>query len=87
MVMPFSAREIRVILAWKNKHLWPDEARVLHRLQSALDSGEPVHLSLLQVRLVREWAEEELGSHFGGGKVVNSEQRAILTKLDAALST
>ena len=84
MDLSFSAREVEIILTWKAKPFWPDEDRVLMKLRR-IAGGEPLVLGRMQLQILYGWAEEQLGGHYGGGKVVNPEELAILQKLEAAL--
>ena len=86
MQIPLTQREIEYILEWKKGAFWPDEERVLGKLRRALERCEPLKLSRLQIKIIRGWAEEQLGGHYGGGAVVNPEERAILGKLESALA-
>ena len=85
MDISLSAREVEIILTWKHKPFWPDEDRVLTKLRKATDGGESLDLSRMQLQILYGWAEEQLGGHYGGGKVANPEELAILRKLEAAL--
>ena len=80
-----SNREIEIILTWKEKPFWPDEDRVLKKLRRAVAGSEPPTLSRMQLQILYGWAEEQLGGHYGGGKVANSEELTILKKLESAL--
>lgn len=81
MKVPLTSREIELILEWKEEFFWPDEKRVRDKLQSALSRGLPLELSLLQVRIVLGWVEEQVGGHCGGGEVMTPEEQAILSTL------
>lgn len=81
MKVPLTSREIELILEWKEEFFWPDEKRVRDKLQSALSRGLPLELSLLQVRIVLGWVEEQVGGHYGGGEVMTPEEQAILSTL------
>ena len=59
---------------------------MLGKLHRALAAADTPQLSPLQVRIILKWVEEEMGGHYGGGQVRNSEERAIVGKLDAALA-
>lgn len=85
MDLSLSNREVEIILTWKEKPFWPDEERILTKLRKAVEGGETLDLSRMQLQIVYGWAEEQLGGHYGGGKVVNPDERAILQKLEAAL--
>ena len=87
MDLSLSDREVEIILTWKEKPFWPDEERVLMKLRKAAERGEAPDLSRMQLQIVYGWAEEQLGGHYGGGKVVNPEERAILQKLEEALES
>tara|TARA_Y100000588_G_scaffold233847_1_gene247473 strand:- start:749 stop:1003 length:255 start_codon:yes stop_codon:yes gene_type:complete len=73
-------REIEVILSWKERVDWPDEKRVVAKLERALDTPEDLHLSAVQIGIIRAWAEEQVGGHFGRA-VMNPEEQAILRKV------
>ena len=84
MKVPLTSREIELILQWKEEFFWPDEKRVRGKLQIALSAEQPPELSLLQIRIVLGWVEEQVGGHYGGGEVKTPEEDAILTKLRQA---
>lgn len=86
MNLPLTPREIKYIIAWRPQPFWPDEQRLLGKLHRALSTADTPQLSPLQVRIILKWVEEEIGGHYGGGQVRNSEERVILAKLDAALA-
>ena len=78
MVLPLTSREIKIVLQWRSQvEDWPDERRVLSKLWVALDNERFPELSSLQIQIIREWAEEEMGGHFGGGLVTNIEGKTI----------
>lgn len=85
MIVPLTPREIEFILAWRGRAFWPDEERVLNKLRVAMEKGEEPSLSRFQVQLVYEWVEEQLGGRYGGGRVQNPEEQAIVDKLRMAL--
>ena len=85
MKVPLTSREIELILEWKEEFFWADEKRVRDKLQSALSRGLPLELSLLQVRIVLGWVEEQVGGHYGGGEVMTPEEQAILSTLRAVV--
>ena len=85
MIVPLTHREIEFILGWKGKAFWPDEERVLGKLRRALQSMEPLSLSRVQIQIIQGWIEEQVGGHYGGGAIINPEERAIAHKLSAAL--
>ena len=78
-------RDIECILGWKRDSFWPDEERVLRKLRRGLEQHEVPRLSRLQLQIVYGWGEEQVGGHFGGGQVLNPEERAVMEKLRAAL--
>ena len=82
---PFTPREIEIILGWKEQVDWPDEKRVVTKLERALDGKEALRLSAVQVRIIQAWAEEQVGGHYGGGAVMNPEEQSIMQKVDSAL--
>ncbi|MEW6756365.1 MAG: hypothetical protein AB1505_36145 [Candidatus Latescibacterota bacterium] len=85
MLVPLTPREIRCILAWKDRTFWPDEERVLGKLRRALEEGCAPTLSRLQVQLVYGWAEEWLGGPRSGVQARNVEEEGIVAKLRGAL--
>ena len=86
MNLALTSREIGLILEWKGEAFWPDEERVLRKLRRALEGeGGELGLSRLQVGIISGWIEEQVGSHRGGGDVMNPEESLILGKLRAAL--
>ena len=80
---PLTRREIEIILSWKERVDWPDEKRVVAKLERALANPETLHLSTVQLRIVQAWAEEQVGGHYGGGAVMNPEEQAILRKVSS----
>ena len=84
MVLPLTSREIALIMGWRRDSFWPDEERVLRKLQRALDAGTPPTLSRLQVQMLQGWGEEQVGGHYGSA-VANPEERAVMSKLRVAL--
>jgi hypothetical protein len=85
MIVPLTPREIRLVMRWKPRAFWPDEQRVLNKLEAALVQEAEPDLSRLQVQVIRGWAEENLGGSYGGGEVGNPEEVAVLRKLQEAL--
>ena len=85
MIVPLTRREIELIITWREKAFWPDEERVLRKLRKASGGKEPLSLSRIQIRIIQGWAEDQLGSHYGGGMTTNPEEQSILGKLSAAL--
>ena len=86
MNVPFSTREIKYILGWKDGTAWPDEQRVRNKLRTALTDNTPLQLSVVQAGIVRAWVEEKTSGHYGGGQVFNLEESSILHKLDTAIT-
>ena len=84
IVVPLTTREIALVMSWRQQPFWPDDERVLRKLRSALDRGEEPVLSRLQIGIVRGWAEEQVGGHYGG-RSANPDEQAIYGKLDRAL--
>ncbi len=84
MKVPLTSREIELILQWKEEFFWPDEKRVRGKLQIALSAEQPPELSLLQIRIVLGWVEEQVGGHYGGGDIMTPEEEAILATLRRA---
>ena len=78
-------REIEIILGWKEQVDWPDEKRVVSKLERALKGPDSLRLSAVQVRIIQAWAEEQVGGHYGGGAVMNPEEQSILRKVNSAL--
>ncbi len=78
-------RELQLIIHWKPKAFWPDEQRVLTKLETALQQQSSPDLSRLQWQIIRGWAEENLGGPYGGGDVANPDELAVLRKLQEAL--
>lgn len=78
-------REIEIILGWKEQVDWPDEKRVVSKLERALKGPNSLRLSAFQVRIIQAWAEEQVGGHYGGGAVMNPEEQSILRKVNSAL--
>ena len=85
MIVPMTPREIQLVMSWKTQAFWPDEQRVLTKLETALKNETSPDLSRLQVQIIRGWAEESLGGPYGGGEVVNVEEGAMLRKLQEIL--
>lgn len=85
MIVMMTPREIRMVMAWKAEAFWPDEQRLLSKLEAALQNATAPDLSRLQLRIIRGWAEECLGGRYGGGEVVNPEEEVLLRKLQEAL--
>ena len=75
---------MELILQWKEEFFWPDEKRVRGKLQSALSADQLPELSLLQIRIVLGWVEEQVGGHYGGGDIMSPEEEAILATLRRA---
>mgnify|MGYP004195540621 FL=1 len=86
MNVPFSRRELQLILTWKEGTEWPDEIRVLNKLRLALTDATPLQLSVVQAGIVRVWAEEHTSGHYGGGQIFNLEESSIIRKLDTAIA-
>jgi hypothetical protein len=84
MILPLSNREIEYVITWKEEAFWPDAARIINKLKRALDSGEALQLSRLQVQIVQGWAEEQVGGPYGS-MTLNTEERGIAQKLQSAL--
>jgi len=84
IVVPLTARQIELVMSWRREPFWPDDERVLRKLRAALDRGESPQLSRLQTGIVRGWAEEQVGGHYGG-RAANPDERAILEVLEEAL--
>lgn len=85
MILPLTAREIQLVIHWRTRAFWPDEQRVLNKLEVALRQEAQPELSRLQVQILRGWAEETLGGSYGGGEVGNPEEVSVLRKLQEAL--
>ena len=85
MNVPLTTREIELIGTWKEGVLWPDEERVLGKLRRAAQASEAPNLSWLQVQMVYGWVEDQVGGHYGGGQVLNPEEKSIIEKLERAL--
>ncbi len=86
MKVPLTSREIELILQWKEEFFWPDEKRVQRKLQNALSADLPLELSVLQIRIVLGWVEEQVGGHYGGGDIMTPEEEAVLATLRRAAS-
>ncbi len=84
VILPLSKREMEYVISWKAEAFWPDEARIINKLKRALDSGEALQLSRLQMQIVEGWAEEQMGGAYGS-MALNTEDRAIAQKLQSAL--
>ena len=82
--LPLSRHEIKCILSWREEGFWPEERQLLTKLERAVDSGEPLKVSKVLLRILWEWAEEEMGGHLGR-PVRNTELRAIMAKLEPLL--
>ena len=85
MIVPLTPREIQLVMRWKTQAFWPDEQRVLNKLEAALHSTALPELSRLQLQIIRGWAEETLAGAYGGGEVANPDELAVLRKLEEAL--
>ena len=77
-------REIEIILGWKERVDWPDERRVVNKLERALNGNEELRLSAVQIRIIQAWAEEQVSGHYGGGAIMNPEEQSILQKLNSS---
>lgn len=86
MKVPLTTREIELILKWKEEFFWPDEKRVQRKLQNALSADLSLELSVLQIRIVLGWVEEQVGGHYGGGDIMTPEEEAVLATLRRAAS-
>ena len=84
MNVPLTSRELELILQWKEDFFWPDEKRVQGKLQTALNGDLPLELSLLQIRIVLGWVEEQVGGHYGGGDIMTPEEETVIVKLRRA---
>ena len=81
-----SSREIRLLITWSaSRQMFPDEERVRRKLSAALEQNRPLELSRIQIQILHAWAEDWWATHYGGGKVVNPDEEAILTKVRTAL--
>lgn len=85
MIVPLTPRELQLVMRWKPQAFWPDEQRVLNKLEAALRSAAQPDLSRLQLQIIRGWAEEILAGSYGGGEVGNPDEMAVLRKLQEAL--
>ncbi|HJP34170.1 MAG: hypothetical protein QF689_18315 [Candidatus Latescibacteria bacterium] len=86
MHLNLTERELRMVLDWRRRGaFFPDEDRVLRKLRHALDAGEPLDLSRLQVQIIHGWAEEQLGGPYGGGEMTNPEEAVLFRKIRDAL--
>ncbi len=84
--LPLTRREIRLLITWsQTKEPFPDEDRVRRKLQAALDQEVALRLSRVQIQILHGWSEKWWGTHYGGGKVVNPDEEAILLKIRSAL--
>ena len=80
--VPLSGREMSILLEWRSEILnWPDEKRILNTITEAHANNEDLYLTPFQIGIVREWCEQELGNHYGGGMVINMEEHSILNKI------
>ena len=79
-------RELEIIIAWRGEPFFPDEMRVLKKLEKARALGSRPLLSRLQVEIVRGWAEEQVAGHYGGGEVRLPEEEVIIRKLQDSLN-
>jgi len=84
MVLSLTSREIRLVMGWRRQAFWPDEERVLRKLQRALDGGTAPNLSRWQILMLQGWGEEQMGGHYGSA-AANAEELGIMGKLQAAL--
>ncbi len=84
MILPFTKREITYILSWKEEVFWPDEMRLVAKLQRALDGDQPLELSRIQLKILWGWAEDQMAGSLGR-EVRNTEERAIMDKLQSTL--
>ena len=83
-IVPLNAREMSIILRWRSeRENWSDEKRILNTISEAHSNNEDLYLTPFQIGVVREWCEQELGNHYGGGMVINMEEHSILNKLDS----
>lgn len=85
MIVPLTPREIQLVMRWKTQAFWPDEQRVLNKLEAALHNAALPELSRLQLQIIRGWAEETLAGAYGGGEVANPDELAVLRKVQEAL--
>ena len=84
MIVPFTKREIAYIISWKEEIFWPDEMRLVAKLKRALESEQPLDLSRMQLKILWGWAEDQMAGSLGR-EVRNTEERAIMSKLQNAL--
>jgi len=81
-IVPLNAREMSIILRWRSeRENWSDEKRILKTITEAHANNEDLYLTPFQIGVVREWCEQELGNHYGGGMVINMEEHSILNKI------
>lgn len=86
VLIPFTGRELRMVMGWREGGaFFPDEDRVLRKLQRALAADAPLQVSRLQLQIIHGWAEEQLSSAYGGGEVTNPEEATVLRRIRQAL--
>ena len=80
--VPLSPREMSILLRWRSeRENWSDEKRVLDTITEAHANNKDLYLTPFQIGIVREWCEQELGNHYGGGMVINMEEHSIFNKI------
>lgn len=84
VIIPFTKREIAYIISWKEEIFWPDEMRLVNKLRRALDGDQSLELSRVQLNILWGWAEDQMAGSLGK-EVRNTEERAIMDKLQRAL--
>ncbi|MFH1569271.1 MAG: hypothetical protein ABIL09_14850 [Gemmatimonadota bacterium] len=84
--LALTPREMDLVMSWRKEPFWPDDERILRKLRAAREQGEAPGLTRLQLGLVLEWAEEQVGGHYGV-PVANPDEQVILRKLREALAS
>ena len=82
--IPLTRHEIKYILSWREDVFWPEERQLLTKLERAVESDEQPKVSKVLLKILWEWAEQEMGGHLGR-PVRNTELRAIAAKLEPLL--
>ena len=60
--LPLTAREIEVVMSWREETFWPDDARVLRKLEAARQAGESPQLSRLQIEIASQRRRRNAGT-------------------------
>lgn len=84
LTLPLVRREIEYVLSLRETVFWPDEKRLVDKLQRGINSETPIEISRIQLKIIWGWLEEEMGGHLGR-PVLHTELRAVVAKLEPLL--